>query len=66
MITTEFKNALKLHPIPQFKLAWKAGITPNVLNHLINGHQRVMYGDKRLLKIADSIKFPRSKVFERK
>ena len=63
MITQEFKNALKLHPTPKFKLAWEAGISPSVLSHLLNGHQRVKTGDNRLLKIARLISFPTEKVF---
>lgn len=64
MISQEFKNALKLYPIPKCQLAWKIGISSGVLYHLINGHQRVHLMDKRLLRIADLIRFPRDKVFE--
>lgn len=63
MITKEFKDALKLYPTPKHQLAWRAGFSPGMLNHLINGHQRVKPGDMRLLKIAELIQFPKDKVF---
>jgi len=63
MINQAFKNALKLHPTPQHKLAWKVGISPSTLSHLLNEHQKVKRGDKRLLEIARLINFPSGKVF---
>jgi hypothetical protein len=63
MVSQEFKNALKIYPIPKYKLAWKIGITPNILNHLLHEHIRVQPGDERLLKIARLIQFPEDKVF---
>lgn len=63
MVSQEFKNAIKIYPTPKYKLAWKIGITPNILNHLLHEHIRVKEGDERLLKIAKLIKFPENKVF---
>ncbi|QQR81589.1 MAG: hypothetical protein IPJ69_05620 [Deltaproteobacteria bacterium] len=63
MISKEFKNALKTYPEHKYQIAWKAGISPGVLNHLINGHQKVPIGDERLLRIAELIRFPTNKVF---
>jgi len=63
MVSQEFKNALKIYPIHKYQLAWKTGITPNILNHLLHEHIRVKAGDERLLKIARLIQFPEEKVF---
>lgn len=63
IISEEFKNALKLHSIPKFQLAWQAGISPSTLSHLLNEHQKIIPGDERLLRIAELIKFPSEKVF---
>lgn len=63
MISQEFKNALKLHPIPKFKLAWEAGISPSIFSHLLNGHQKVKTDDERILRVARLISFPTEKVF---
>jgi hypothetical protein len=65
MVSQEFKNALKIYPVPKYKLAWKIGITPNILNHLLHEHIRVKSGDERLLKIAKLIEFPEEKVFSK-
>lgn len=64
MISKQFKDALKLYPIPKYKLAWEIGISPSLLNHLINGHQAVKRGDARLIKLADLIHFPKTKIFK--
>lgn len=63
MVSQEFKNALKIYPLPKYQIAWKVGISPNVLNHLIHEHLLVKEGDTRLLKIARFIEFPEEKVF---
>lgn len=63
MVSQEFKNALKLYPIPKYKLAWRIGITPSTLSHLVHEHIRVRPGEERLLKIARLIQFPEEKVF---
>ena len=64
-ISKQFKEALKLYPIPKYELAWRAGFSPAVLNHLLNGHQYVKVGDERLLKVARLINFPLNKVFNK-
>lgn len=63
MVSSEFRNALKVHPTPKYKLARQAGISPQTLSHLITGYQRILPGDERLLKIAELIQFPKDKVF---
>ena len=65
MVTQEFRNALKIHPEPKHRLAWKIGISPSSLSHIVHGHQRVEPGDKRLLRIAKLINFPEEKIFEK-
>ena len=65
MVSQEFKNALKLHPVPKHELAWQIGISPSQLNHLINNHQKVELGDKRLIRIARLIDFPENRIFDR-
>lgn len=66
MITKEFRDALKLHPTPKHRLAWSVGISPSTLSHLINGHQKVVSGDPRLIRVAHLIGFPEGKIFEEK
>lgn len=63
MVTQEFRNALKLHPTPKHEIAWRAGISPSTLSHLVNNHQKVVHGDPRLIKVAKLIGFPKEKIF---
>ena len=63
MGSQEFKNALKLYPIPKHRLAWKIGITPSTLSNLVHEHVCVRPREERLLKIARLIQFPEEKVF---
>jgi|APSaa5957512535_1039671.scaffolds.fasta_scaffold308258_1 hypothetical protein len=64
-ISKHFKNALKIHETPVCKLAWEIGVTPNILYHLLNAHQLLLFEDERLLKLADKIDYPRSEVFKK-
>lgn len=65
MLSQDFKNALKIYPMPKYKLAWKIGITPSTLNHLIHEHIYVREGDERILQIARMIDFPQENIFVR-
>lgn len=65
MLSQKFIEKLKLWHEPQYRVAVKAGIHPGLLSKWVIGAQPVREGDKRLLKIADLIQFPRGEVFHK-
>lgn len=63
MLSQDFRNALKIFPVPKYKLAWELGISPSTFYHLIHEHIYVKKEDERILKIARRIDFPEDKIF---
>jgi len=52
MISKKFKNAVKLDPRPQYKLAWMADVNPVVLSQIITGYMRPKHRDPRVIRIG--------------
>ena len=52
MVSRDFKIAVKLAEMPAWRIAYQAGINPNVLSKIISGALRVRNGDWRVLKIG--------------
>ena len=52
MISKRFKEALKLDPRPQYKIAWEAGVNPTTLSQFVTGYARPSQGDERVLRIG--------------
>jgi hypothetical protein len=57
-------EAVRLSPIPQYKIAFAAGIHPNTLSKLVCGIQRVRRGDPRVLAVAMLLGVPADDAFE--
>lgn len=64
MVNRELIKAIKLHPVPQYKLAWQAGINPVVLSQIITGYIRPAKGDQRVVRIGEILGFTPKECFE--
>jgi hypothetical protein len=64
MISRKFKIAVKLSDIPAWKIAYKAGINPNVLSKIMSGAFRVKPGDIRVINVGQVIGLGAEECFE--
>lgn len=64
MISRNFKIAIKLSPVPAWKIAHAAGISANVLSKIMSGALRVREGDSRVLKVAEILGLTPDECFE--
>jgi len=64
MISTKFRICIKLADIPAWKIAYKAGISPNVLSKIMTGALRVKPGDQRVIKVATVLGLKPEECFE--
>lgn len=65
MVSRELIKAIKLHPTPQYKLAWQADINPVVLSQIITGYVRPAEGDQRVVRIGRVLGFTEKDCFEK-
>lgn len=47
-----FIEALKLHPDPAYRIAYRAGVHPNTLSKLVSGYIRPRVGDRRIVAVG--------------
>lgn len=59
-----FVTELKLHDLPAYRIAQKAGIDPNVLSKLINGIEALKPDDDRILKVGRILGLKAEECFE--
>lgn len=52
MISHKLRAAIKLNPIPAYKIAHAAGLDPSTLSKLMCGITKVKPGDPRVLKVG--------------
>ena len=64
MFSKKFLIRLKLNPLPQYRIAQKAGLHPTTLSQLVNGIVTVKENDPRLLKVAQVLGLKREEVFD--
>ena len=64
MISKAFKIAVKFANIPAWKIAYKAGVHPNVLSKIMTGVVRVKPGDARVLRVARILELEPEDCFE--
>ena len=57
-------SRLKLHALPAYKIAHKAGIHPSTLSQLINGIEIIRENDPRILTVAKILGLRKDEVFE--
>ncbi len=65
MISERLRQALKLSPIPMYKVAHKAGLHPSMVSKLLHGIEQVKPGDKRVLRLGKVLRIPPSELFEK-
>jgi hypothetical protein len=51
-VSKTFRVAVKLADRPAWKIAYEAGIHPNVLSKILTGAVKIKHGDQRVLKVA--------------
>lgn len=64
MISRKFKIAIKLSNIPAWRIAYMAGINPNVLSKIMSGALLIKSRDVRVLKVARVIGLSDDECFE--
>jgi hypothetical protein len=52
MISEKLIAAIKLSPMPAYKIAWSAGINPTMLSKLVNGIERPKPNDRRIISVG--------------
>lgn len=63
-VSRTFLTRLKLSEIPQYKIAWRAGMHPTALSQLINGARKVKQGDPRIVKAGKLLGLKPDECFE--
>lgn len=58
MVTKDFIISIKLHPLPQWKIARLANLDPSTLSKIIIGCIDVTKDDPRLQRVCKVIGFP--------
>lgn len=56
--------AIKLSPIPAYKIAWSAGVNPTMLSKLINGIEKPKPNDQRILNVGKVLGIPESECLQ--
>jgi len=64
MISHKLRAAIKLNPIPAYKIAHAAGLNPTTLSKLICGISKVRPGDPRVLKVGKILGLSPEQCFE--
>lgn len=63
-VSKRFVSELKLHDLPAYRIAQKAGIDPNMLSKLINGIDQVRKDDYRILAVGKILRLRAKECFE--
>jgi hypothetical protein len=63
-VSQKFIAALKLSPLPAYKIAWSAGVNPTMLSKLINGIERPKPGDPRIIDVGRVLGIPAEECFD--
>lgn len=66
MVSRKLIEAIKLSPVPQYKIAWQADIYPAVLSQIITGWINPTDGDRRVIKIGRILGLTEKECFEEK
>ena len=64
MISTKFREALRDAELPQYKIAWQAGIEPTVLSALLIGAKRCHDNDERIIAVGRVLGLTAAECFE--
>jgi hypothetical protein len=63
-VSQKFIAALKLNPVPAYKIAWSAGVNPTMLSKLINGIERPKPDDPRIVNVGRVLGIPAEECFD--
>jgi len=64
-LSRQFLIRLKLHDLPAYKIAQRAGVNANTLSRLINGIDPVKPQDERIISLGQVIGLSPSECFEK-
>ena len=64
VLSRKFIEALRLHPDPAYRIAWRADIHPNTLSKLCTGYLRPRLSDERVLAVAREIGLSAAECFD--
>ena len=64
MVSSKFKNAVKLSNLRAYQVAHLSGLHPSTLSRIVCGIERVKAGDPRVLRVAKVVGVPESECFE--
>ena len=64
MISQKLRIALKLNPMPEYRIAQKAGLNPTVLSKLVNGIVPIKKDDARIIKVGKVLGIPAEQCFQ--
>ncbi len=62
-LSKQFLICLKLHELPAYKIAQRAGINPNTLSRLVNGIDRLKPRDPQIIAVGKIIGLEPSNCF---
>ena len=65
MISNKLKAAIKLSPIPAYKIAQEAELDPSTLSKMVCGITRIKSGDSRILKVGQILGIQPDECFEK-
>lgn len=64
MISEKLRAAIKLGPVPAYKIAHEAGLDPSMLSKIICGIVKVEPGDQRVLAVGKILGIPEDGCFD--
>ena len=63
-ISQKLFHAIKLNPIPAYKISMQAGIHPNTLSKILHNAIPIRKDDKRILRIGEILGLTSGELFE--
>ena len=64
VVSQKLIAAIKLNPMPAYKLAWSTGLNPTMLSKLINGIEKPKPNDQRIINVGKVLGVPASECFQ--
>ena len=64
MVSRKFKIAVKMSETPAWKIAFAAGVHPNVLSKIMSGAVRIKTDDTRVIRIGAILGLSKKECFE--
>ena len=64
MVSNQFKIAVKMAETPAWRIAFQAGVHPNVLSKIMSGAVVVKYGDECVIRVGKILNLSAEDCFE--